>query len=98
MTTNKKNKRKQRRLIQLSIIVGVTGYLGYILYNQQVTLNKLNQEQIFYSKQLGNGYQQTKDIKRTKEMCKSDEYIEKVSREQLGMVKPDEKVYIDATK
>ena len=38
------------------------------------------------------------ELKKQKEMINSDEYIEKVAREKLGMVKKNEKVFIDMNK
>lgn len=35
------------------------------------------------------------ELKRQKEILDTDEYIEKVAREKLGMVKPGEKIFID---
>ena len=36
-----------------------------------------------------------KELNKQKEMINSDEYIEKVAREKLGMVKKGERVFVD---
>lgn len=38
------------------------------------------------------------ELKRQNEYQDSDEFIEKIAREQLGMIKPNEKIFIDQNK
>ena len=34
----------------------------------------------------------------TKDIMESDEYIEKIARQKLGFVKPDEQVFVDTSR
>lgn len=80
------------------IIVSMASYVIYTIANQQVALNKYNSQieayevQIKAKKDLLELYTIDKDNETT------DEYIEKVARESLGLIKPYEKIYIDVSK
>jgi cell division protein FtsL len=41
---------------------------------------------------------QNETLKKQKDTMNSDEYIEKIAREKLGMVKPGERVFVDVNK
>jgi cell division protein FtsB len=38
------------------------------------------------------------ELKKQKDIINSDEYIEKIAREKLGMVKKGEKIFVDVNK
>ncbi|MFZ5986553.1 MAG: FtsB family cell division protein [Bacillota bacterium] len=90
------NKRKKPNW-GLRIILGVAiVYLGFVLikqqgiiYNQHVELKQI-QAKIEKEKELN------KKLVKQKEEVSSDEYIEKIAREKLGMVRHGERVFVDA--
>jgi len=86
--------KKKLRLGKL-IIVGLLVYLGYLIIQQQGMLdrdtNKLKTLQSGYKEQVLTNQK----LEKQKSMLETDEYYEKVAREELGMVKPGEKKYVD---
>ena len=87
----KKRKLRLKNIFMIAFIV----YAAITIVNQQLTiydLRKAEQDEISKIEAIRN------DNDRLLEMINnatSIEYIEKMAREQLGLVKPGEKVYID---
>ena len=87
----KKRKLRLKNIFMIAFIV----YAAITIVNQQLTiydLRKAEQDEISKIEAIRN------DNDRLLEMINnatSVEYIEKMAREQLGLVKPGEKVYID---
>jgi len=87
----KKRKLRLKNIFMIAFIV----YAAITIVNQQFTiydLRKAEQDEISKIEAIRN------DNDRLLEMINnatSIEYIEKMAREQLGLVKPGEKVYID---
>ena len=87
----KKRKLRLKNIFMIAFIV----YAAITIVNQQLTiydLRKSEQDEISKIEAIRN------DNDRLMEMINnatSVEYIEKMAREQLGLVKPGEKVYID---
>ena len=42
--------------------------------------------------------ERVEEVERLKEIVGTDEYTEKIAREELGMVKKDEKIFVDVSK
>jgi len=91
------NKRKKSRL-------GTVFFLGAILY---LTYLLISQQGILYAKQSQldelNSKIQTEEennekLVKQREEANSDENIEKIAREKLGMVKHGERVFVDVNK
>lgn len=85
------------RLIILGLII-LCGYFIYLFFDQQSIIDEktaaLNDimEKIEIEKKIG------EDLENQLKIIDTDEYIEKVARERLGMVKPGERIYIDVNK
>lgn len=88
---------RKRKKSKFGLIV-LTMFLLYFAYAA------VGQQKLIYSKSLEMEKMQQKvkeetkvneDLNKRKEMMTSDEYIEKVAREKLGMVKKDERVFMD---
>lgn len=81
-----KNKIKFKTLL----IIGILLYVGYIFARQQITMNNMKKELT----QKQNKYNQLTDknlnLKDEIELSKTDNYIEKLARERLGLVKKGE--------
>ena len=73
----------------------VIAYCGYILVQQQLVLNAYNADGKYYKDKIEQERKQTEILKSRQAVQNSDEYIERIAREKLGLVKPDEKVFID---
>ncbi|SHJ08509.1 FtsB family cell division protein [Lutispora thermophila] len=90
-----KNKRKKKIIWTNFFVFIFMIYAIFTIGSQQVTIYKLkkSQQQITDKIEMAK-----KENERLQEMLKdtsSKEYIEKMAREQLGLVKADEKVYVD---
>lgn len=73
-------------------------YFGYTLFNQQLKINKYNSQIAMYEQEIEAKQNLVAYYTSTKDNISSEEYIESVAREKLGLVKPYETVYVDASK
>ena len=96
----KVDKKKKFRIFKLSNIfcVIMLAYFVHTLIEQQTTLNKYNSQIEAYETQISLKKETLELYTNDKENETTDEYIEKVARESLGLVKPYEKIYIDVSK
>ncbi|MDP4183316.1 MAG: septum formation initiator family protein [Bacillota bacterium] len=88
---NKKRKTGFWYIVAALILV----YAGYMTFNLKGTLDIKKTE---YNDIQNKESQEKKlkvELEKQKKMINSDEYMEKMAREKLGMVKKNEKVYID---
>ena len=92
-----KNKRGKMR-ISLFIPILFIGYCAYTLFDQQIQINKYNSQISMYEKEIESKNELISYYNEQKNNVNSDEYIEEVARESLGLVKPYEKIFIDANK
>lgn len=81
------------------ILLGILGfYVVSIFISQQETLNSYRAESKSYDEQILEAKEQQESLKNMKNNVDSDEYIEEIAREKLGMYLPNERVYIDISK
>lgn len=92
-----KNK-KTRNLIKKILILAFIGYFIYTLIMQQQTLNTYATQKAKYNEEKELAEENQKKLQEMKENIDSDEYIEQIAREKLGMYYPNERVYIDVEK
>ena len=85
---------KKKSLIKI-VWVGVILYAGYVMLQQQIQLHKLGKEADVYHAQIAQQEEQKQDLEETVKMLETDEYYEKIARKKLGLVRPDEKVFVD---
>lgn len=90
-----KGKKPKLGLIVTAIIAG---YFIYTIAGQESLLNKKQNEKKRIEASIEEQKQLNEDLKKQKEEVNSDQYIERVAREKLGMVKPGEKVFSDVNK
>lgn len=97
-----KNKRKNKRgsgnqpFYIIFIIFGI--YVLGTLINQQITVRELRQQEIKLQEQLEALQEEEARLEEEKNMSNDPQQIEKIAREQLKMVKPNEIIYIDMNK
>lgn len=80
------------------IVLGLVGYVGYTLLTQQVAFDKYDKEYAYYENKKVEEEYRNQSLLSEKENINSDQYIEKVAREKLGLVMPNETIYIDASR
>lgn len=97
--SRKKNVVKKRKISFTSIIfVLVSIYFVTTFIDQQISLNRYNSQIEMYQKDIENKLALTKYYSEKQESVETDEYIEQVARESLGLVKPYEKIFVDVNK
>jgi len=92
------SKRKKRSPLAVVAVAVIFVYLLFTAFNQQKILNAKNIELNRVESRIDDETKLNGELSKEKEMIQSDEYIEKVAREKLGMVKKDQKVYVDIGK
>lgn len=80
------------------LFIAIAIYVIYTLYSQQLTLNAYEADADRYREQISAEQETKEELNSIKENVNSDDYIEDVAREKLGMYLPNERVYIDITK
>ena len=93
MKNNKVNGVLKNFLVLMFVI-----YIIYTIIAQQKTLNSYAKEKEKCYDNIETAQEEQNNLKEMKENMNSDEYIEQVAREKLGMYYPNERVYIDIEK
>ncbi len=83
---------------RLLISLGVFSFVVYgvvTLVTQQVSIVKCHELITTYNQELGRQQQIATELDRLSEEANSQQYIEKMARDKLGLVKGNEKIFID---
>ncbi|MBQ7410493.1 MAG: cell division protein FtsL [Clostridia bacterium] len=88
---------KINKIMNLILIVLVV-YSIFTFVNQQATLNSYKEDISHYSAQIEELKEKEEELLATQENVNSEEYIEKVAREELDMYLPNEIVFVDISK
>ena len=86
------------KLLKRLLIFAFIIYFVYTLIMQQKTLNSYSSEEAKYNNNIEVAQEEQNELQSMKDNINSDEYIEQIAREKLGMYYPNEKVYIDVEK
>lgn len=94
-----KKKRKKRKFkFRHALILFLVIYIALIYYNQSKMLSELQAKKQVEIKEIEELESEIKELNREISNSDSLEFIEKIAREDLGMVKPREIIYIDKGK
>jgi len=77
------------------MILFFTIYASVILIKQEIEINKYEKEKITCMEQINLAKQKQEEYKNYSKYINTDEYIEKIAREKLGMLLPEERIYIE---
>ncbi len=91
--TNKKRFRGRHLLLVLFSLYLITTFIS-----QQKTMRELKAEKLQKEKDIISLEKEIKQLDNKKEHSDSLEFVEKVARDELNMVKPREIIYIDRNK
>lgn len=96
----RKNVKKRKKSLNIVHVISIAfiAYFGFTFFNQQLKLNKYNSQIEMYTKEIESKRNLVEYYNNRSENITSDEYIESVAREKLGLVKPYEVVYVDSNK
>ena len=84
----------KRNKIAIVISLLLVSYLSIVLVNQQIKLNELKAEEKQTLLRIQELKEQKEELDRRLEQSDDLDFIEKVAREKLKMVKPNEIIYI----
>ena len=99
MKLDKKIKNKKIKIDYLKIgIISISIYFLTTFVTQQFKINEYNVKKEYYKNEISTRENKIKSLESTIGTVDDSAYIEKVAREQLGLVKPYEKVFIDTNK
>jgi len=88
-------KKNGKTTIGLFVLLVIFLYFSYIAVSQQKLIYAKNVELSKLENRIEEEKKLNEELKKEKEMIQKDEYIEKIAREKLGMVKKNERVYVD---
>ena len=86
------------RLLAVVLVGLFVLYFIYIMIWKQVMLSKKNKEIDALEEKISAATQQTEQLKEQLSSMEDPEYIERIAREKLGLVRPNERVFVDANK
>ena len=88
--------KKKKKIIWTRFFVFVfILYAIFTIVNQQVTIYKMNKAKQEIAENIETAQKENQRLKDRLQYTSTKEYIEKMAREQLGLVKSDEIVYVD---
>ncbi len=87
-----------RRLVKPNtiVILIVLFAVAFVLIQQQSNINYYNRQISQLQKEIEAEEKLADELTQKESVYSSDYYVEKVAREELGLVMPDEKVFVDA--
>lgn len=96
----KNNNRKKKYKIDYLRVLLIVGfvYFSMTFIKQQLEINEYNVKINSTKEDIVAAKEQIQSLNETKEKVNDSEYIETVAREELGLVKPYEKIFIDVSK
>lgn len=97
MAKQKKKKKSGFRLIHLALMVVIV-YVTFTFNSQRIHMNNLETEKTEIEEEIAVMEEEIEALKEEIENSDSLEFVEKVARDELGMVKPREIIYIDVNK
>ncbi len=101
-TAQDKKKKTRKINIKKAVISAVAAvvviYFGYILIAQQVTINQKSREIEELERQVAEAGEESERLKAEVDNLSDPEYLERVARERLGLVRPNERVFVDSNK
>ncbi len=95
-TEKKKRKVNPRRLVSAVVAFVFVAYFVYTMIWQQVVISQKGREIDALEEKIAAAEQQTKRLEKELEDLNDPEYLEKIAREKLGLVRPNERVFVDA--
>jgi cell division protein FtsL len=88
------NKTKVNPIFKV-IFVLFLAYAVFTFFDQQKLIDDKRFELIQVKDEIEAGQKDLSELEKEKDMLMTDESLEKIAREKLGMVKPGERVFID---
>lgn len=101
MKTRKPNQKKRKisavNLLKLGGVLVVCIYVTCILVKQQINLSQCDDLAREYQTKIDEAKLEQQKLEDELKKADTDDYIESVARERLGLVKANERVFVDIT-
>lgn len=96
----KRKKRKKRKKLKMThiILLFLMVYISVVMINQRKMMKELQSKKSDVENEINTIQRDINSLNKEIENSDSLEFIEKTAREELGMVKPREIIYIDKEK
>jgi cell division protein FtsB len=91
-------KKKKKSKFWFIVVALILLYSGYISISLKGLLDSKKEQHAELQNKITLQKKQKAELEKQMKNIDSDEYIEKVAREELGMVKKNERVYIDVNR
>lgn len=96
MKKNRDNKKKRKTSFLLALgAFALAGYFAITLIQLQIQINEKEETLAQVQAQYNEKIAENEELEKVVEDGDEDEYMERIARDSLGMVKPGEKVYYD---
>ena len=86
-----------KKLLKMVVLVAVVMYSLVTFAKQETQFKKYDNDLQMYNNLIDEENLKHEQLSETKNRISTDEYIEEVARDRLGLVKPNEIVFIDAS-
>ncbi len=100
MTAQKTRKTKKlslKKLLKNGTLLVLCAYVVYTVAVQQVAFSKCGRAAEEYEGKLAEAKLEEERLRAELKNTEKDEYLERMAREKLGLVKANERVYMDVT-
>lgn len=94
----KKQKLNIKRTALVAAVAAFMIYFVYAMIAQQITLSNKNKEIRSLEEQVSAANTETERLQKELDNLEDPEYLERIAREKLGLVRPNERVIVDANK
>lgn len=94
MAKQKRKIKSRFRLIHLALIVVIV-YVAFTFNNQRIHMNSLEAERTEIEEEIAILEDEIEDLRYEIDNSDSLEFVERVARDELGMVRPREIIYVD---
>ena len=93
----KKNKKYKVDYLRVTLIITLI-YFSVTFVKQQLSINEYNVKISGVEQDIAEANEQIVELKEVAKKANDSDYIESVARNELGLVKPYEKIFIDVDK
>ena len=99
--SGKSDPKQKLNVKRLAIVAAAAVFIIYFVYAmiaQQIVLSNKNKEIQSLEEQVSAANTETERLQKELDNLEDPEYLERVAREKLGLVRPNERVFVDANK
>ncbi len=94
----KKKKLNPKRFTVAMLAIFFVLYFICVMIGQQIDISKKNKEIDALEEKIAAAQQQTEKLEKELENLNDPEYLEEMAREKLGLVRPNERVFVDVNR